>query len=624
MKRLMSFFLTVVMTIFISTATVYADNEEDNTVSAPFTSGYLPNDEPIYLKLKSGFDFLEQGSETLNWELALTGAVLSKEVYDFTSDPKSNQKEPEIYMFSESDKDKTARSTVQSTLIDLEYTNTCYYYYENSVLHPCACFGYKRYDEDQDGKFKNVFVIVVRGTHSFEDGITDFFNGGFRTFEEATLNVRNDFVNFAEKVTEKKIEDLKREDNLFLITGHSLGGGIANRLSITDTIVDLAGNDKNKIYTYTFEAPHSCFNYWWMDPKGMSNAFNFKDVDDAVTNVPPWAGATRYGTDLEFSVGQNISRYLYEGTTGLYIISELNRELLGGVVENLDNQIFMTLFPNVKGGSVIEAPKFYNYGDIFGHHDMGLPLTYILQQGIKNNIWDDVNDVLINERFMAGYRAAMRYPEGKVEIMEPIDFASMPSTSPRYWTVCACDQYNTEDKGAEVIDCGDYYELKNCLIEYPYFISQEIYDQFEDGYEFDLLLQDQNGQEDMIHNIVSYVDGKWVLSDNGDPYDYDARYVQEEDDGTISLRSCYGDSAWLGIIYRGSLFFTKDCIVHDVYFKGTETFEEYVTKNHPYPEDGEPWFQGGKNDYSAISFNGKVIFDPNTGMIIECQEIYQP
>lgn len=239
-----------------------------------------------------------------------------------------------------------------------------------------------------------------------------------------------------------------------------------------------------------------------------------------------------------------------------------------------------------------------------------------------------VQDVSLkdNSRFMAGYLAAMRYPEGKVEVMEPIDIVSLAFASPRYWSICASNLYNTGEMGAEIIDCGDYYEVKNCFIEYPYLIPREIYDQFETGYEFDLTLEDQNGKEDTIHNVVNYMNGEWVLSDNGDPYDEDARYVEVEDDGTIIMRTFYGDGAWQGAIYHGSLFFTKDCIVHDVYFKETETFEEYVTQNHPYhyQNDGGPWFQGGKHDNSSINFYGKVIFDPNSGMIIECQEIYQP
>ena len=157
----------------------------------------------------------------------------------------------------------------------------------------------------------------------------------------------------------------------------------------------------------------------------------------------------------------------------------------------------------------------------------------------------------------------------------------------------------------------------------PYVIADEIYDKFENGFEFDLMLSDQNGNQDVIHNVVSHKDGMWILSPNGDPDDYDAGYVEIEDDGTKIVRSFTGDFIWEGTIYRGSLYFRKECIVHDSHFKGEETFEDYVTKNHLENDDGID-FQGGKTDYQSIFFHGNVIFDSNTGMITECQEIYQP
>lgn len=862
MKRIAPIFIAVIM-ILIASTTVYADDGENDTVIAEFKSGYIPDDKSIKLKLQSGFGFLDQSSETLNWELALTGAVLSKEVYDFLeSDPVRGK----YYDFPG---ETEARSVIQPVLIDLGYDYTRYYYYPDHILtsfkQPACCFGYKHI-ANENGKAKNIFVIVVRGTHGGTDGITDLIDGS-DYFEDSTESVIEDFVKFINDTIAGKIRSLKQEENFFFITGHSLGGAVANRLSASNTILDLAGNDKNKIYTYTYEAAHTCMNNLWTNPQEMSNAFNFKDVDDAVTNLPPWPGATRYGTDLEYSVGYDpntinpVSRGYYECVAGKYVIDVLNQVFLNRVVENLDNQIFTTLFPNAKGGSVIEAPRVYNHETFFGfnmgHHDMGLPLTYILQKGIQAKVWESVEDVLQTKKiadyeiirdeqdkkgydvevyferpkfeeitsgyqrinkffedqsntffseenmdlntlwefaeefseyepdvssyglecfvstevayqseslvsvlqfrtycyggadyswnegylfhtdtgeqitlaeiidatedeikemieqeicskypvqeevefntvhrviseyaledfdfylkgqeihitfpkyamlsgsigiiditlpvipkteymeedvngdqgntqedtsdkyseFKAGYRAAMRYPEGKVEKMEPIDIEAIPFTSPRFWTISACDQYNAGEDGAEVIDCGDYYEVKNCLIEYPYFIPHDIYDQFEDGFEFDLSLQDQNGQENTIHNVANYVNGHWLLSDNGDPYDDDARYAQEEDDGTISMRSFYGGAAWLGKIYYGSLYFTKDCIVHDFRFKRTETFEEYVTKDHPYTDDGEPRFQGGKNEFQSIFFQGKVIFDLGTGMITECQEMYQP
>ena len=106
MKRIAQILIAVIV-IFIATITVYADDGEKDTVIAEFKSGYIPDDKSIKLKLQPGFDFINQGSETLNWELALTGAVLSKEIYDFLeSDPVRGK----YYDFPG---EKEARSVVQ-------------------------------------------------------------------------------------------------------------------------------------------------------------------------------------------------------------------------------------------------------------------------------------------------------------------------------------------------------------------------------------------------------------------------------------------------------------------------------------------------------------------------------
>ncbi len=624
MKHTVIVFLAAIMTVFITVTTVYADDKEN--YFAPFIGGgYIPDDKPIYLKLKSGFDFLNNSSGVMNWELALTGAVLSDEIYYITNSSESARSDIDI----------------KDTMKALGYTKikACYQNEVWSYKHPSSCLGYGQYIDN--GNIKNIFVIVVRGTHSAADIYTDIESGGKEFFESAINSVCADFIVYAENVTGKKIKDLQKEDNYFFITGHSLGGAVANGLSVTDTIFNLAGRDKNKIYTYTFEAPHTCtsnwlvntvaapyflqtaprtyMKNWFINPKKVSNAFNFKDVDDSVPNMPPWASATRYGTDLEFSV------------------------------KDLDNDIFTTLFPKAIGGSVTEAPKRKKFGwDHFfgGHHDMGIPLTYILQKGIEEKTWESIEDVLqisgdsadkssitseidesqVNtygytkeelERFKAGYRAAIRYPEGKVEKIEPINFDTFLTSASIYWSVYA-DEYGN---GTEIIDCGDYYEVTNCIITYPYVIPDEIFEQFEEGYEFDLSLYDQNGNVDTIHNVVSYQNGDWILSDDGNPEDGDGRYIQTESSGKRVIKSYEDDRICGGAIYRGSLFFRKDCIVHDTHFVESETFEEYVTKEHAWY--GETWFQGGKTSNYTIEFSGKVIFDIDTGMIVECQEIYQ-
>lgn len=299
----------------------------------------------VNIKLNNSFDFIETDSKLINWDLALIGAVLSEKVYDGEAGQLLNQMGYD--------------RTLQKSMVNVFGGN-------GEILHPESTFAYKRYDAG-DGKEKNIFVIVVQGTNGPTDVTTDILSWGISMFDSCRTNVINDFQDFAADVTGKTIAQLKKEENYFFITGHSLGGATANCLSVDQTIMEMVGNDKGRIYTYTYESPHTCVNLWWMEPAKMSNAFNLKDHDDWVTYQPPYIGSTTYGNDMIFGVQQ------------------------------LDDSIFKTLFPDAKGGSVLEAPKKENHGDVWGHHDIGLDLTYVIQQGLQKKWWNDVTDAVPSE-----------------------------------------------------------------------------------------------------------------------------------------------------------------------------------------------------------------------------------
>ncbi len=56
----------------------------------------------------------------------------------------------------------------------------------------------------------------------------------------------------------------------------SLGGAVANYLSICADVMKYVQSNKEKIYTYTFESPHTCINLIGSDPESESNAYNFE------------------------------------------------------------------------------------------------------------------------------------------------------------------------------------------------------------------------------------------------------------------------------------------------------------------------------------------------------------
>ena len=343
-KRILSLMIIISLIFCIfSTWNISAassDSQEyilsDEYTETTFLSGYGDTN----LLLKNGFDFIDNGSSSVNWDLALAGATLSGQVYNGTG----------------------AEELLENLGYDEVQTTKPMNSDSNVAFHPVSSMGYKRLTDDQGNK-KNVFAVIVRGTSNLShDWITDLYDGAETMFDVSRGQVADDLKQFVRDKTGKSIDELKKEDNYFFLTGHSLGGAVANALSVDETVTSLCNSNKEHIYTYTFESPHTCVNLWWMpEPVDrMSNAYNFKDNDDGVTNVAPYIGATTYGKDKTFSVN------------------------------DLDNSIFEKVFPNAKGGSVTEAPHPVNYGDVFGHHDRGLDLVYIIQHGIEDSWWQQL------------------------------------------------------------------------------------------------------------------------------------------------------------------------------------------------------------------------------------------
>ena len=154
-------------------------------------------------------------------------------------------------------------------------------------LNPAATFGYKRVVSGD--KARNVFAVAVRGTSAFSDILTDAcsVNDGFRT---SAANARSDLEIFMTTATHKTLDALKGEDNVFFLTGHSLGGAIVNHMALD--LSAYAGNDS--IFAYTFATPKTT-----TEPVRNGNVFNVVSKSDIVPDVPPTV-SLRNGDDVEW------------------------------------------------------------------------------------------------------------------------------------------------------------------------------------------------------------------------------------------------------------------------------------------------------------------------------------
>lgn len=325
MKRILSILLLILLLsmfpdicLGVNNNVVYATTVFSNYFTTTFTAS-SQNIGTATVGLKTGFDFISNDSSYYNWELALIGATLSAQVY-------SNANGDDI----------------KKILYRLGY-DTVKVWSDSSYNRPGVCFGYK----NLDGK-KNIFTAVVRGTDGGLDIWTDIGDGLYTMFSESEQRIRNKMLSFMEEATGKTLNQLKNEDNYFFFTGHSLGGAVANNLSIDEALLEFVNSNKGRIYTYTFESPHTCINLLWRNPEEMSNAFNFKVDGDAVTNIPSWMGSTTYGKDIFIKV------------------------------DNLDNHLYKKLFPKSKADDVNGACSIYWHGDCYGLHDIFLSLIYIM------------------------------------------------------------------------------------------------------------------------------------------------------------------------------------------------------------------------------------------------------
>lgn len=219
------------------------------------------------------------------------------------------------------------------------------------------------------------------------------------------------------------------------------------------------------------------------------------------------------------------------------------------------------------------------------------------------------------------YRAALRYPQYEHGKMED-----------RYgeWKISASsfEDPNWNPVPSEMISHENYYEITNASIGVPYIVSADEFSRMKAGHTFSVSVMDQNG-------LVSFEEFQVLRKDNngyyvltGDESGYEEAYLSPRDDGTAFICSYDDDALYSGVIYMGSLYFSKNCKIYDVNgfdpSAGSITLESYMTEEHTLTFDnGMAGYEYGlSNGY--IRLYGTPVFDPNTGLITEYAELYTP
>lgn len=161
-------------------------------------------------------------------------------------------------------------------------------YSSNQVYYPGVSFGHKAIVNN--GKTKHIFAIVVRGTTSNADKDTDI-RDGLNQFVNSKNNIISQFNKY---VTERcKISlNTNIDDLTFFITGHSLGGAVANRIANDFNSVYGA----NRVFAYTYASPTTAKKF---NLSTNLNIFNILNKEDGWTYLSP-TSAYRYGREYKF------------------------------------------------------------------------------------------------------------------------------------------------------------------------------------------------------------------------------------------------------------------------------------------------------------------------------------
>ncbi len=164
--------------------------------------------------------------------------------------------------------------------------------------------GRKNYDDNYD----KIYIKLLNGILNYDkkyatellhfaggypDWIWDYHHAGFDIVSNRILEVLNEYITAYDSNFENDI--------CFWVTGHSMGGGVANLVAASLVYGECGGNVDN-VYCYTFAAPNTYYLTDKDEEAGYPNAtkyrciFNVVNGDDFVTKVPmKECNWTRYG-----------------------------------------------------------------------------------------------------------------------------------------------------------------------------------------------------------------------------------------------------------------------------------------------------------------------------------------
>jgi len=241
--------------VYIETA---ASDNEVRTIKVKFT-----ND--VYVDLNWGWNLFNKDASEYDHNLAMTGLVLSQA--------------------AESGQNAIER---RYTTLGFEHTTSLFYADPGEINYPGVTFASQKIK--LNSKDTVIISVTVRGTANNSDILTDIgsVTDGFRTSE---MNLKAELKKYINNINDSDWYGCKTTDSdvdvVFFITGHSLGGAVAELLASSSEIYTSRG----KVFAYTFASPNVDTRN--DDTGAYNNIHNIINSQDLVPAVP--MGYKKYG-----------------------------------------------------------------------------------------------------------------------------------------------------------------------------------------------------------------------------------------------------------------------------------------------------------------------------------------
>lgn len=332
MKKLISILLALsvlLVMISFSLTAVFADEKSLNLTYETWDGD--DEHKQVEIPVEWNFNYFDRAQNDVdnypvNYKMAIPAIILSKNA-------------------------ESGKAAIENNLPKLGFSNlfSANYEDEKDLNSPGYTFGYtKQMINDVEC---NVFAIVVRGTNtkSIADIITDIISV-YNHFEPSADNIFDSFESYAEDVTGLEKEELCNQHNKFFITGHSLGGAVADRVS--QLVTDYC--DKTDIFSFPFATPRTRTDDYNINmPSGVTNICF---IDDIVPNlIPPEISVDPFDDDI--FTGKIINKYTYYD---LFFGPEL-----------IDTQIFKSITGH-------DFNEFFVPEDMIANHSTDYYLAYCL------------------------------------------------------------------------------------------------------------------------------------------------------------------------------------------------------------------------------------------------------